>query len=63
MFDLESLSFKIAWINQGDAMAEEYTIVLLIDGEQEAEWYKPVTVPGKIMTQRVQLKELTNPST
>jgi len=44
-------------------MAEEYTIVLLIDGEQEAEWYKPVTVPGKIMTQRVQLKELTNPST
>ena len=43
-------------------MAEEYTIVLLIDGEQEAEWYKPVTVPGKIMTQRVQLKELTNPA-
>ena len=39
------------------------TIVLLIDGEQVAEGYKPVTVPGKIMTQRVQLKELTNPAT
>lgn len=31
-------------------MAEDYTIALLIDGEQVAEWYKPVTVPGKIMT-------------
>lgn len=30
--------------------------MLLIDGEQVAEWYKPVTVPGKIMTQRVELK-------
>ena len=43
-------------------MAEEYTIVLLIDGEQVAEWYKPVTAPGKIKTQRVRLKVLTNPA-
>jgi len=62
MSDQESLSFKIAWTNQGNAMAEEYTIVLLIDGEQVAEWYKPVTAPGKIKTQRVRLKELTNPA-
>ena len=62
MFDQESLSFKIAWNNQGDAMAEQYTIVLLIEGEQVSKWYKPLTVPGKIMTQRVQLKKLTNPA-
>ena len=43
-------------------MAEQYTIVLVIDGEQVAKWYKPLTVPGKVMTQRVQLKELTNPA-
>ena len=43
-------------------MAEEYTIVLLIDGKQVAEWYKPVTAPGKVKTQRVQLKEIANPA-
>ena len=60
IFDQESLSFKIAWTNQGDAMAEEYSIVLLIDGIQLAEWYKPVTAPGSIKTQSVKLKEIQN---
>ena len=56
IFDRESLSFKIAWTNQGDAMAEEYSIVLLLDGTQVAEWYKPVIAPGSIKTQTVKLK-------
>ena len=62
IFDQESLSFKIAWTNQGDAMAEEYFIVLLLDGTQLAEWYKPVIAPGSIKTQSVKLKNIPNPA-
>ena len=62
IFDQESLSFKIAWTNQGDAMAEEYSIVLLLDGIQVAEWYKPVIAPGSIKTQSVELKNIPDPA-
>ena len=60
MFNQETLSFKIAWTNQGDAMAEGYSIVLLLDGSQVAEWYKPVIAPGSVKTQTVKLKNLPN---
>jgi len=62
IFDQETLSFKIAWTNQGDAMAEEYSIVLLLDGTRVAEWYKPVTAPGNIKTQSVELNKIPNPA-
>ena len=43
-------------------MAEEYTIVLLLDGNTVAEWYKPVTAPGNIKTQSVGLRDIPNPA-
>ena len=61
VFNRQSLSFEIAWTNQGDAMAEEYSIVLLLDGRQIAEWYKPVTAPGSVKTQRLELVSLPDP--
>ena len=61
VFNRQSLSFEIAWTNQGDAMAEEYSIVLLLDGKQIAEWYKPVTAPGSVKTQSLELVSLPDP--
>ena len=60
VFDPGVLEFSIAWTNQGLAMAEDYSIVLLLDGDQVYEWHKPVIAPGSVKTQRIALAEFPN---
>ena len=56
-FDPKELQFAVAWTNQGDDFAEEYSIALLMDGYLVHEWVKPVLAPGSVRTETVALDD------
>ena len=60
-FDPEGLSLRVAWTNQGQAMAENYSIALFIDGDLAHQWQKPLLAPGSIRTESVELGHIPNP--
>ncbi len=61
VFDSKRLEFRVSWTNQGQAMGENYSIVLLLDDDLVYQWYKPVIAPGSVKTQRVSLEEFPDP--
>jgi len=60
-FDEVSLEISVAWANRGSAMAEDYSIVLMVDGDAVYRWDKPVLAPGSERVEVIGLNELPDP--
>ena len=60
-FDEDSLEIGVAWANQGSAMAEDYSIVLDVDGDILYRWDKPLLAPGSERVETIGLVDLSNP--
>ena len=60
-FDEVSLEVGVAWANRGSAMAEDYAIVLTIDGDVAYRWDKPVLAPGSERIEKIGLVDLSDP--
>ena len=57
-FDVGLLELSVAWANRGSAMAEDYSIVLMADGEVIYRWDKPLLAPGSERTEVISLNDL-----
>ena len=60
-FDENSSEFGVAWTNRGSAMAEDYSIVLTVDGSVVYRWDKPVLAPGSERIEVIGLNDLLDP--
>lgn len=60
-FDEDSLTFSVAWSNLGSAMAEDYSLVLMVDGDVVYQWDKPLLAPGSERIESVRLIDLSEP--
>ena len=60
-YDTAAMSIGVAWANHGSGMAEDYSIVLVADGEVIYRWEKPLLAPGSERVEVLELRELPDP--